>query len=119
MHIVDTNIHAAYLLQRFERDDRTKQYLQVFATIPLADRVVPDFILGEFETFIMKVIPPRYQLNRDDKKKLKELTFDYIHRLRAECTLIVPDVATVQRACDIYFENKDTFYIKPRPLWKP
>jgi predicted nucleic acid-binding protein len=111
MNIVDTNIHAAYLLQSFERDERTKQYLQVFATIPLGDRVVPDFILGEFETFITRVIPPRYQLNGDDKEKLKELTFDYIHRLRTECTLIVPDVATMQRAYDIYFENKDTFYI--------
>src|SRR4051794_2473283 len=111
MHIIDTNIHAAYLLQNFEQDDRTKEYLRAFAAISLADRVVPDFILGEFETFLMKVVPSRYQLAGDDKKKLQELAFDYMHRLRTECTLFVPDMPTLHRAYSIYAANRDIQYI--------
>lgn len=50
MYLVDTNIHAAYLLQNYEGDQLTKQYLQLYNKLPLADRLLPDFIcpLAEF-----------------------------------------------------------------------
>lgn len=111
MYLVDTNIHAAFLLQDYEDDALTKQYLELYDGIVLADRVVPDFILGEFETFIMQVVPSRYRLNPEDTQKLKQLSFDYIHRLTHECTIIVPEVQTVQRARDMYFEHANTHYI--------
>lgn len=111
MYIIDTNIHAAYLLQNFEDDDLTKKYLELYDTIKLSERIVPDFILGEFETFIIKVIPSRYKLNVNDTKKLKQLSFDYIHKLTHECVISVPEIHTVQRARDIYFENANTHYI--------
>lgn len=111
MYLVDTNIHAAFLLQDYEDDELTKQYLKFYEGIVLADRVVPDFILGEFETFIMQVVPSRYRLSPEDTQKLKQLALDYIHRLTHECTIIVPEVQTVQRARDIYFENANTHYM--------
>ncbi len=111
MYLIDTNIHAAYLLQNFEDDQLTKQYLKFYNKILLADRVVPDFILAEFETFIMQVVPTRYKLEREDKQKLRQLALDYIHRLTNECTIIVPKVETVQRASQIYFENISTHYL--------
>lgn len=112
MYIIDTNIHAAYLLQEdFEKDELTKKYLKLYKEIKLADRVVPDFILGEFETFIMQVAPSRFKLSPEDKQKLKQLALDYIHKLTHECTLIVPKVETVQFARDIFFENIKTKYI--------
>lgn len=111
MYLVDTNIHAAFLLQGYEQDQLTKQYLKLYDGITLADRVVPDFIVGEFETFIMQVVPSRYRLNRQDSQKLKQLALDYIYRLINECTVIVPEVLAVQRARDIYFENANTHYI--------
>ncbi len=111
MYLIDTNIHAAYLLQNYEDDDPTKQYLEAYNGISLVDRVVPDFILGEFETFIMQVVPSRYRLNSDDTRKLKQLAFDYIYRLTHECTIVVPEIQTVQRARDIYFENANTHYM--------
>ncbi len=111
MYLVDTNIHAAFLLQDYEGDELTKQYLELFVEISLADRVVSDFILGEFETFIMQVVPSRYKLKPDYKKKLKQLALDYIERLTSECTVITPDVQTVQRARDIYFEYANTHYM--------
>src|SRR5436190_2771919 len=112
MYLIDTNIHTAYLLQEdFEKDDLTKKYLALYKEITLAERVVPDFILGEFETFIMHVAPSRFQLNPEDKQKLKQLALDYIRKLTDECTIIVPEVKTVQRARDIFFENVHTHYM--------
>lgn len=111
MFLIDTNIHAAYLLQNYEDDELTTRYLALYDTIALVDRVIPDFILGEFETFIMQVVPPRYKLEGEDKEKLRQLAFEYIHRITTESTLIVPQLKTVQRARDIYFENVKSHYI--------
>jgi|SRR3954469_15279019 predicted nucleic acid-binding protein len=111
MYLIDTNIHAAYLLQYFEDDAVTKQYLARYNSIALSDRVVPDFILGEFETFIMKVVPSRYQLTAEDTQKLKHLALVYLKTLTQECTIVATEVKTVERAWDIYFENATTSYL--------
>jgi predicted nucleic acid-binding protein len=112
MYLIDTNIHAAYLLQEnFEIDDLTKKYLTLYSQMKLADRVVPDFILGEFETFMIRVVPARYQLNPEEKQTLKQLALDYIQRLTDECTIVVPEVTTVHTARDIFFENAKTYYL--------
>lgn len=111
MYLIDTNIHAAYLLQNFEEDNLTKQYLKLYNEIRLIDRVVPDFILGEFETFIMQVVPSRYKLNAKDKNKLKQLVLEYMQRLTNEYTIIVPTVEIVKRAKDIFFENAKARYV--------
>jgi predicted nucleic acid-binding protein len=111
MYLIDTNIHAAYLLQHFEDDAVTKQYLARYNSIALSDKVVPDYILGEFETFIMKVVPSRYQLNAEDAQKLKHLALDYLKILTTDCTIVASDVRTVERARDIYFEIATTNYL--------
>lgn len=111
MYLIDTNIHAAYLLQNFETDELTKSYLDLYEKIKLADRIVTDFILGEFETFIMQVVPSRYQLATEDKLKLKQIALDYIYRLTHECTLIPTEVETLKEAGDLFFENAQTYYI--------
>jgi predicted nucleic acid-binding protein len=111
MYLIDTNIHAAYLLQNFETDMQTKRYLALYNDMQLADRIVPDFILGEFETFIIQVVPSRYRLNTDDKQKLKHLALDYINRLTNECPLVVPTIDAVRVAHDIFFDNAHTHYM--------
>src|SRR4051794_9594974 len=111
MYLIDTNIHVSFLLRNFENDDLTRQYLALYESIKLRERVVPDYILGELETFIMQVVPSRYQLPAEDMKKIKHLTQEYFRRLTQECTIVVPDVQTVERARDIYFENATTNYI--------
>ena len=111
MYLIDTNIHAAYLLQDYEDDRLTGNYLAMYEKVVLADRVVPDFVLGEFETFMLQVVPSRYRLGKEDKQKLKLLVTDSMGRLIRECTLVVPDVSIVQRAWDIYFKNIDTHYL--------
>jgi predicted nucleic acid-binding protein len=111
MYLIDTNIHAAYLLQNFETDTLTKKYLALYNEIKLAERVVPDFILGEFETFIMQVVPSRYNLNAEDKQKLKQVALEYIQRLTHDCPLVVPTIETVHLARDIFFDNAQTHYM--------
>lgn len=111
MLLIDTNIHAAYLLQEFEDDNLTKQYLALYDTIILSERVIPEFILGEFETFMMQVVPSRYKLNATDKQQLQQLSLDYIYLLTNECTVVTPNVSSVKRARDLYFENAKTHYL--------
>lgn len=111
MYLIDTNIHAAYLLQNIEDDELTLQYLNLYDTIALSERIIPDFILAELETFILKVIPARYKLGTDDKQKLKELALDYLHRLTHECTIVVPSIDIVKHARDLYFANATTHYM--------
>src|SRR5258706_10633832 len=111
MYLIDTNIHAVYLLQNFQDDEVTKQYLAMYNTIPVANRIVPDFILGEFETFMLQVVPSRYTLPLEDKQKLKQLVLEYLHRLTQECMLTAPDTKTVQIAMEIYLKNAQSHYI--------
>jgi len=111
MYLIDTNIHAAYLLQNFETDTLTKQYLALYNEMKLAERVVSDFILGEFETFIMQVVPSRYRLDTGDKHKLQGLALAYIQRLTRDCPLVVPTIETVHQARDIFFDNIQTHYM--------
>ena|SRR5947209_1530352 len=111
MYLIDTNIHVAFLLQNIENDTLTKQYLAMYEGIPFKERVVPDYILGELETFIIQVVPSRYQLPAEDVTKLKHLTHKYFRWLTEECTIVVPNIQTVERARDIYFENAATNYI--------
>ena len=111
MYLIDTNIHAAYLLQNFEEDALTKHYLAVFSQMKLAERVVPDFIVGELETFMMQVVPSRYRLHGKDKEQLQDLALSYINRLTRECPLVVPTIETVRLARDIFFENVHTHYM--------
>lgn len=111
MYLIDTNIHAGYLLQNFETDDLSQMYNDFYKTIALTDRVIPDFILGEFETFTMQVVPSRYRLSAGDKQKLKQTVYEYLYRLTHNCVLITPDVSIVQKARDIYFDNFSTHYI--------
>ena len=111
MYLIDTNIHAAYLLQGYENDDTTKQFLNQYRNMPLSERVVPDFILGEFETFITRVAPPKYRLNAEDTEKLQILAFDYLKQMTNDFTLITPNVQTIQNASTLYFENCQQNYL--------
>lgn len=111
MYLIDTNIHASFLLQAYENDSVSTAYNHYFNTIALSERVITDFILGEFETFIMQVVPSRLKLNSVDKKKLKQLAYDYIDRITHECTLITPQIQTLHKARDMYFDNYNSHYL--------
>lgn len=109
--MIDTNIHAAYLLQNFETDEVTRQYLETYESLFLKDRLIPDFILGELETFIMQVVPSRYKLVSTDTRKLRQLASDYMHGLLKNCTVIGSEVGMIQRAGELYFENFGKHYM--------
>ncbi len=111
MYLIDTNIHASFLLQTYEKDPVSTAYTHYLNTIALSERVITDFILGEFETFIIQVVPSRLKLNSIDKKKLKQLAYDYIDRITHNCTLITPQIQTLHKARDMYFDNYKTHYL--------
>ena len=56
MYLIDTNIHAAYLLQNFETDVLTRQYLALYSQMKLAERVIPDFLVLRIDTLWVQTL---------------------------------------------------------------
>jgi predicted nucleic acid-binding protein len=111
MFLIDTNILASEVLQEYEQDQLTLTYRAFFKKLPLMKRVIPDFILNEFETLITQVVPSRYNLTSEQKQNLKNITCTYIEKIVEEHTLIAPTTAIVKDAFPIYQQNVHTHYI--------
>jgi hypothetical protein len=78
-YVIDTNIHAAFLLQGYEDDPLTKKYLKFYAMTPLSERLVPDFIMNEFELFITQVAPVKYRMNGEQVTSFSKAVNTYLH----------------------------------------
>ena len=102
MFVIDTNIHAAYLLQHYENDELTKKYLSFYTSIPLSQRIVPEFILNEFEIFILQVAPYKYRLTPDQREQFQMAVIEYIHDISHSFTLALPSLSAYKQAIDIY-----------------
>jgi predicted nucleic acid-binding protein len=111
MFLIDTNILVAEVLKEYEQDQMTLSYLAFFKKLPLMKRVIPDFILNEFETMITQVVPSRYNLTAELKQNLKTITCKYLGEIVVEHTLITPTTAIVKDAFSIYQQNVQTHYI--------
>ncbi len=111
MFLIDTNILVAEVLKEYEQDHMTLSYLAFFKKLPLMNRVIPDFILNEFETLITQVVPSRYSLTAELKQNLKNITCMFMERLVAEHTVITPTTAIVKDAFSIYQQNVNSHYI--------
>jgi len=111
MFLIDTNILVADILKEYEQDQMTLPYLAFFKKLPLMKRVIPDFILNEFETLITQVVPSRYSLTTELKQNLKNITCTFMEKLIAEHTVITPTTAIVKDAFSIYQQNVNSHYI--------
>ena len=111
MFLIDTNILAAEILKEFETDQLTADYLELYNSIPLMKRVIPDFILNECETLMTNVVPSRYNLTDEQKKNMKNITASYLQRVVDEYTLITPTITTVKDACSLYQKYIKAGYI--------
>ena len=111
MYLIDTNIHAAFFLQKHETDVESKKYVEFFKQIPLSQRLIPDFVLNEFEILMVQVVPSRYRLNTRDKNAVRNLTFEYIKEVVNQCKVVTPTVASVQAAAKIYLKHTNKHYI--------
>ncbi len=104
MYIIDTSILVAELLQKYndQEDEISKKYLYVYRKIPLMKRVIPDFILNEFELFTTHVIPARYSLQVSEKKQLHDVVASYLRQIIANCTINSPNKQIVKTAFSLY-----------------
>ncbi len=111
MYLIDTNIHAAYILKTYENDKLTQQYVSFYSTIALTYRIVPDFILNEFEIFITRVAPSKYHLTAEQKPQLRQAVFEYIRDIKKSFTLVTTPMEVYKSAFDIYFLYAKDSYI--------
>lgn len=111
MVIIDTNILVSEIMSKYEFDEETKQYRLLYEQIPLYRRVIPDFILNEFELFTAQVAPGRYKMNPEEKLILHEALGEYLHRIIHSFSLYSPSLSAIKQAYGIYFQYHKTHYI--------
>ena len=113
MYIIDTNILVSEILVKYEQDELTNRCREFFQEMPLIKRVVPDFILNEFELLMIQVVPSRYknQINEQGKKDLMEITTLYMERVIEKCVLVAPTKSVIKVAFEYYKQLKDDHYI--------
>lgn len=113
MFIIDTNILASEILVKYEQDALTRQYRAFFQEIPLIKRVVPDFILNEFELLMTQVVPSRYKkvMRESERKELQAITSAYLERVIGEYTLISPSTYVIKKALEFYKRFERNHYI--------
>lgn len=111
MFLIDTNIHVAYLLKTYENDEVTAKYLAFYNSIPLAQRIVPDFIINELETFMMKVAPYKYRVEPEQRQNLKQAVMVYISEILEFFILSTMPIGAYEKAFDIYRLNAGNKYI--------
>ena len=109
--LIDTNIFVADLLEAYEKDEVTHEYLSFFRKIPFQERIVTDFILGELETVVLQTIPPRYQLDSEKKQSLKTSVLKYFEEIRNIYRITTPPESVVKEAFAMYHNNFSIRYI--------
>jgi len=110
-YVIDTNIHAAYLLQGSEADPLTQKYLAFYAMTPLSQRLVPDFILNEFELFITQVAPVKYRMSGEQVASFYKAVNTYLHDIAASFTLLTTPMEAYKSAFSIYEQNAQQRHI--------
>lgn len=109
MYIIDTDILTSELLTKYHQDELTKKYLAFYRKIPLMKRVLPDFVLTEFELFITKVMPTRYAMQVSEKKRLHDVVASYLRQINNNCILVSPNQQTMQHALALYQQRTELY----------
>jgi predicted nucleic acid-binding protein len=104
-YVIDTNIHAAYLLQGYEADPLTKKYLAFYSKIPLSQRLVPDFIMNEFELFITQVAPAKYRMSGEQATSFYKAVTTYLRDIATSFTLLTTPLEAYKIAFSLYEQN--------------
>lgn len=102
MYIIDSNILISELLAKYFKDESVKSYLSFYRKIPLMKRVIPDFILNEFELFIIYVVPVKYSISNLEKKQLHDIVAKYLRQISTNCTLISPNQQIMKNSFALY-----------------
>lgn len=114
MFIIDSNILVSEILTKYEKDELTLKYQAFYKQIPLIiKRVISDFILNEFELYMVQVVPSRYKayMSEQERKAIREITSAYMERVIGECTLAFPSISAIKTAFDFYKRFGHRHYI--------
>src|SRR3712207_1507120 len=111
MFLIDTNILISEILNKYEQDEITVLYRTFYQQIPLIKRVIPDFVLNEFELYMVQVVPVRYHLQEQERKEVRETTSVYIQHLVESVTLDAPSPSVIKKAWSFYHQFERTHYI--------
>ena len=106
-YIIDTNIHAAFLLQGYEADPLTKKYLAFYNILPRPQRLVPDFIMSEFELFITQVAPVKYRMSGEQAVTFAKAVSVYLHDIATSFTLLTTPLEAYKSAFFLYGQNAE------------
>ena len=107
MYIIDTDILASELLYKYQLDDSVKKTVAFYRKIPLMKRIIPDFVVNEFELFMTNVIPNRFLLHSGEKKQLSDIVVAYLRQISTNCTLIYPNRQIMKNAFLLYQQYKN------------
>jgi hypothetical protein len=107
MYIIDSDILVSELLIKYDPDDTTKKYLTFYKKIPLMKRVIPDFIVNEFELYINYVMPARYSMEMPEKNQLHDVVTSYLRQIVSNCTLVSVSPQIMKTAVALYQQRPD------------
>lgn len=113
MFIIDSNILVSEILTKYEKDELTLKYKEFYQQVPLMKRVIADFILNEFELYMVQVVPSRYKdkMEEQERKALREIATAYMDRIVREYILVSPSISVIKTAFDLYKRFGQTHYI--------
>jgi predicted nucleic acid-binding protein len=111
MFLIDSNILVSEILVKYEQDERTLQYRNFYQQIPLIKRVVTDYVLAEFELYMIQVVPSRYQMNAKAKKEIQQTTSEYLKQIINSFTLDSASPSVIKKAFSLYQRFENTHYI--------
>ncbi len=113
MFLIDSNILVSEILTKYEKDELTLKYKEFYQQVPLMKRVIADFVLNEFELYMVQVVPSRYKayMSEQERKVIREITSVYMERMIGECTLVAPSISVIKTAFDLYKRFGHRHYI--------
>jgi predicted nucleic acid-binding protein len=111
MYLIDTNVHVAYVLQRYELDGLSIKYVKALEKILLSERVVADIIFAELDSVLLRVAPVKYCLSNEDKVKLKKIVSRYFGACIDNCVLGVLSSNVIEQAVSLYRRFLEDGYI--------
>ncbi|OGG14048.1 hypothetical protein A3D77_00885 [Candidatus Gottesmanbacteria bacterium RIFCSPHIGHO2_02_FULL_39_11] len=102
MYLIDTNILIADILSKYETDKISRKYRKFYSKISLSERIITDFILGEFEQFISQVFPHRYKVSHEKGKEIDEALHVFLSEAIHTFTLDYASTFTTIKASALY-----------------
>lgn len=107
MYIIDSTILIAEILSKYPQNEENKKILGFYRKIPLMKRVVTDYILTEFESYMLHILPTNISLGLTEKKQLHDIFLAYLRQIQNNYTIITINPQIVKNAFSLYQQYKN------------